>query len=95
MLLQHLPEYSSDRLLLRLRQRRYHCREFLPGHIRVRRDRVLPYVMKPESPLLSCFAKIEWAEAEINDLEKKISDLLRGRRADRTKLFNREPSHFS
>jgi len=51
--------------------------------------------MKPESPLLSCFAKIEWAEAEINDLEKKISDLLRRRRADRTKLFNREPSHFS
>jgi hypothetical protein len=31
--------------------------------------------MKPESPLLACFAKIEWAKTEIDNLAKRIDDL--------------------
>jgi hypothetical protein len=33
--------------------------------------------MKPESPLLACFAKIEWAETEINNLHQRIADLFK------------------
>jgi hypothetical protein len=32
---------------------------------------------QPESPLLGCFAKIEWAETEINNLQARIADLFR------------------
>jgi hypothetical protein len=33
--------------------------------------------MKPESALLACFAKVEWAETEINNLQVRIDDLFR------------------
>jgi hypothetical protein len=33
--------------------------------------------MKPETPLLECFAKIEWAETEINKLAPRLNDLLK------------------
>jgi hypothetical protein len=33
--------------------------------------------MKPESPLLGCFAKIEWAETEIDNLKTEIETLFR------------------
>jgi len=33
--------------------------------------------MKPEPHLLSCFAKLEWAKAEINNLQRRISDLFK------------------
>jgi len=35
------------------------------------------YIMKPESPLLACFAKIKWAETEINNFERRITDLFK------------------
>jgi hypothetical protein len=33
--------------------------------------------MKPKSPLLGCFAKIEWAESEIDDVQTKINGLVK------------------